>query len=93
MVNAQNYNGGGHRTEITNTGGGWSKLDYNATLWLHLAIRNLPDSQLSRESKIEPSVAIFALLDFFICIINQTLLSFGLSANTNHMELILMKRR
>ena len=28
-------------------GGGWSKPENNATLWLHLASWNLPDSQLS----------------------------------------------
>ena len=38
-------------------GGGWSKPENNATLWLHLASWNLPDSQLSWESKMEPSVA------------------------------------
>ena len=32
--------------------------DNNATSWLHLASWNLPDSQLSWESKMEPSVAI-----------------------------------
>ena len=37
---------------------GWMVLcDYNATSWLHLASWNLPDSQLSWESKMEPSVA------------------------------------
>ena len=40
-------------------GAGWSKLENNATLWLHLASWNLPDSQLSWESKMEPSVAMF----------------------------------
>ena len=38
-------------------GWGWSKPENNATLWLHLASWNLPDSQLSWESKMEPSVA------------------------------------
>ena len=60
--------GWGHRTrskmfETTNTmgrvGGWWvgNYSDNNAFLWLHLASWNLPDSQLSRESKMEPSVA------------------------------------
>ena len=40
------------------SGGGWSKLDHDATLWLHLASWNLPDSQFGWESKMEPSVAI-----------------------------------
>ena len=35
-------------------GWGWSKLDHKATLWLHLASWNLPNSQLSWESKMEP---------------------------------------
>ena len=35
----------------------------NATSWLHLARWNLPDSQLSWESKMEPSVAILILLN------------------------------
>ena len=39
--------------------GGWVVYqDNNATPWLHLASWNLPDSQLSWESKMEPSVAI-----------------------------------
>ena len=33
-------------------------VDNNATLWLHLASRNLPDFQHSFKSKMEPSVAI-----------------------------------
>ena len=37
--------------------GGWFH-DNNDTLWPHLASWNLPDSQLSRESKMKPSVAI-----------------------------------
>ena len=38
--------------------GGWVYYsDNNATSWLHLASWNLPDSQLSWESKMEPSVA------------------------------------
>ena len=36
--------------------GGWCQ-ENNATLWLHLASWNLPDSQLSWESKMEPSLA------------------------------------
>ena len=32
--------------------------DHSTTSWLHLACWNLPDSQLSRQSKMEPSVAI-----------------------------------
>ena len=39
--------------------GGWTVLSgNNTTSWLHLAGWNLPDSQLSWESKMEPSVAI-----------------------------------
>ena len=38
--------------------GGWSQSENNATLWLHLASWDLPDSQLSLESKMEPSVEI-----------------------------------
>ena len=40
--------------------GGWgcSISGNNTTSWLHLARWNLPDSQLSWESKMEPSVAI-----------------------------------
>ena len=39
--------------------GGWVVLSgNNTTSWLHLASWNLPDSQLSWESKMEPSVAI-----------------------------------
>ena len=39
--------------------GGWVVLSgKNTTSWLHLASWNLPDSQLSWESKMEPSVAI-----------------------------------
>ena len=34
--------------------GGWGSVENNATLWLHLASWNLPDSQLSWESKMEP---------------------------------------
>ena len=37
---------------------GWLKSDYSTNLWLHLASWNLPDSQLSWVSKMEPSVAI-----------------------------------
>ena len=39
--------------------GGWvgGFHENNATLWLHLASWNLPDSQISWESKMEPSVA------------------------------------
>ena len=37
--------------------GGGSKLENNATLWLDIVSWNLPDSQLSWESKMEPSVA------------------------------------
>ena len=33
--------------------------DYSTTAWLHLTSWNLPDSKLSRESKMEPSVAIY----------------------------------
>ena len=33
-----------------------SVSDYNTTSWLHLASWNLPDPQLSRESKMEMSV-------------------------------------
>ena len=33
--------------------GGWSKSGNNTTSWLHLASWNLPDSQLSWESKME----------------------------------------
>ena len=42
-------------------GGGWVVIPSgnNTTSWLHLASWNLPDSQLSWESKMEPSVAIF----------------------------------
>ena len=36
----------------------WFDKDFKATLWLHLASSNLPDSQLSLESKMEPSAAI-----------------------------------
>ena len=35
-----------------------SVSDYSNTLWLQIASRNLPNSQLSWESKMEPSVAI-----------------------------------
>ena len=38
--------------------GGWILEENIATLWLHLASWTLPDSQLSVESKLEPSVAI-----------------------------------
>ena len=33
----------------------------NTTLWLHLSSWNLPDSQLSSEFKMEPSVAIHSV--------------------------------
>ena len=57
--------GWGHRIrsrmfETTNTMGRVGNYsDNNATLWLHLASWNLPDSQLSWESKMEPSVPIW----------------------------------
>ena len=43
---------------------GWARaysigVENNAILWLHLASWNLPDSQLSWASKMEPSVAIW----------------------------------
>ena len=41
--------------------------DYNATSWLHLASWNLPDSQLSLESKMEPSVTIMRVGTLRIC--------------------------
>ena len=45
--------------------GGWVVPSENqATLWLHLASWNLPDSQLSWESKMEPSVAIISIAKF-----------------------------
>ena len=37
--------------------GGWPQN--NSTSWLHLVSWNLPDSQISWKSKLEPSVAIF----------------------------------
>ena len=39
--------------------GGW--VGNNATSWLHLTSGNLSDSQLSSESKMEPSVAILEI--------------------------------
>ena len=39
-------------------GSGLVLTENNTTSWLHLASRNLPDSQLSCESKMEPSMAI-----------------------------------
>ena len=54
--------GGGHRTirltSVLRVGGRVVFQDNNATRWLHLASLNLPDSQLSWESKMERSVAI-----------------------------------
>ena len=46
--------------------GGWMIPSGNITTsWLHLASWNLPDSQLSYEPKMKPSVAIFD--DIFSC--------------------------
>ena len=44
--------GWGHRTKFQEEKlscqvGGWGKVDNNATLWLHLVNRILPDPQLS----------------------------------------------
>ena len=46
---------------IPNLGGGWFFIGNNTTSWLHLASWDLLDSQLSWESKMEPSVAIFPI--------------------------------
>ena len=50
------------RSQISKLYTGWvaggSHVHNHATSWLHLASWNLPDSQLSWESKMEPSVAI-----------------------------------
>ena len=48
---------------------GWLIAGNNTTSWLLLASRNLPDSQLSWESKREPSAAILILLFIFLIII------------------------
>ena len=44
--------------------GGWFP-ENNGTLWLNIVNWNLPDSQLSWESKMEPSVAKLSDLTFF----------------------------
>ena len=50
-------------------GAGWlagSVSDYSTTSWLHLASWNLPDPQLSWESKMEPRVAINSLFGYVL---------------------------
>ena len=50
---------------------GWPFLSgYITTSWLHLASWNLPDSQLSWESKMEPSVAIITSNNSISCLDN-----------------------
>ena len=94
--------GGTHRTErLTNIdmaggGGGWMVLSgNNTTSWLHLASWNLPDSQLSSESKMEPSVATSFIILFQIYIIKNSIninsININLSSIFIHVVLIIRR--
>ena len=78
------------RKEVLRVGGGWFLVENNATLWLHLASWNLPDSQLSKKwakriKKWGPRQSwrvIFLLVIHFKGVVGEALLIFDNSIFT-----------